>query len=65
MAGNYVEAGRNHGRKFYQKIEKIEGHNGLKVLLYFWDARDGKDCLGWWFGLSSAATTPELAALPR
>ena len=41
LVGNYMEAGRNHGRKFYQKIEEIEGHDGLKVFLYFWDARDG------------------------
>ena len=43
LVGNYMEAGRNHGRKFCQKIEEIEGHDDLKVFLYFWDARDGKD----------------------
>ena len=33
LVGNYMEAGRNHGRKFYQKIEEIEGHDSLKVFL--------------------------------
>ena len=50
LVHNYIESGRNHRRKFHQKIEEIEGHNGLKVFSYFWDARDGKEWLGWWFG---------------
>ena len=24
--------------------------NGLDVMLYFWDDRDGPDFCGWWFG---------------
>ena len=39
LVGNYREIGKNHGRKFYQKI--VYGNDGLKVFLYFWDHRDG------------------------
>ena len=24
--------------------------NGLDVMLYYWDERDGPDFCGWWFG---------------
>ena len=50
LVGNYREICKNHGRKFYEKIEEIEGHDGLKVFLYFWDHRDGGAWAGWWFG---------------
>ena len=35
LVGNYAERCINHGRKFYEKIGKIEGHAGMKVFLYF------------------------------
>jgi len=50
LLGDYGEQGMNHGRKFYQKIQKISGHEGVRVFMYYWDTRDGPDFCGWWFG---------------
>jgi len=50
LVGDYGEKGMNHGRKFYQKIQKISGHEGVRVFMYYWDTRDGPDFCGWWFG---------------
>lgn len=50
LLGDYAEKGVNHGRKYYQKIQVIPGHAEIKVFLYFWDERDGKEFSGWWFG---------------
>mmetsp|Transcript_28031 Transcript_28031/g.48855 ORF Transcript_28031/g.48855 Transcript_28031/m.48855 type:complete len:2072 (-) Transcript_28031:148-6363(-) len=50
LVGTYTEIGSNHGRKYYQKIEAIPGHQNVKVFLYYWDNRDGADFSGWWFG---------------
>jgi len=50
LLGKYAEKGMNHGRKYYQKMDKIPGHDGIKVFLYYWDNRDGADFMGWWFG---------------
>jgi len=50
LLGDYVERGTNHGKKYYQKVQKIEGHEDIKVFLYYWDQRDGADFSGWWFG---------------
>lgn len=37
----------NHGKPVYKKNGQV---NGLDVMLYFWDDRDGPDFCGWWFG---------------
>jgi len=50
LIGDYAEKGANHGRKYYQKIQVIPGHEDIKVYLYYWDTRDGQDFCGWWFG---------------
>jgi hypothetical protein len=50
LVGDYTEAGSNHGRKYYQKVQEIPGHKDVKVFLYYWDMRDGNDFAGWWFG---------------
>jgi len=50
LVGDYAEKGTNHGKKVYQKIQDIPGHQDIDVLLYFWDQRDGPDFSGWWFG---------------
>ena len=50
LVGEYAETGANHGRKFYNKIRKIPGHEDVKVYLYYWDPRDGPEFSGWWFG---------------
>lgn len=50
LVGDYCEKGSNHGRKYYQKAQKIVGHEDVQVFLYYWDTRDGPDFCGWWFG---------------
>ena len=50
LVGTYADVGINHGRKVYRKIEAIKGHEHIKVVLYYWDTRDGRDFSGWWFG---------------
>jgi len=50
LIGDYEEKGTNHGKKYYQKVQKISGHENVKVFLYYWDGRDGADFSGWWFG---------------
>mmetsp|Transcript_29857 Transcript_29857/g.68813 ORF Transcript_29857/g.68813 Transcript_29857/m.68813 type:complete len:493 (-) Transcript_29857:20-1498(-) len=45
--GAFTRAAQNHGRPTYKKEVKS---NGLDVMLYFWDDRDGEDFCGWWFG---------------
>lgn len=45
--GSFVLVGDNHGRPVYRKQPVV---NGVNVELYFWDARDGADFSGWWFG---------------
>lgn len=50
LLGDYTEIGVNHGRKYYQKMQAIPGHAEIKVFLYWWDDRDGKEFSGWWFG---------------
>jgi len=50
LCGTYVENGMNHTKKCYKKQEKIPGHEGVNVFLYYWDSRDGADFSGWWFG---------------
>lgn len=50
LVGDYQEKGTNHGKKFYQKSQKISGHEDVEVFLYYWDGRDGPEFSGWWFG---------------
>lgn len=50
LVGDYAERGENHGKKCYEKLQKIPGHEEMKVFLYYWDNRDGADFAGWWFG---------------
>jgi len=46
IMGLYQLAGGNHGRPTYQKVGQV---NGLDVMLYFWDERDGTGYCGWFF----------------
>ena len=46
MSGTYVEAATSCGRKTYEK----EGNQEPKVVIYYWDDRDGPEFRGWWFG---------------
>eukprot|EP00928_Gymnodinium_smaydae_P019324 TRINITY_DN1739_c3_g1_i1.p1 TRINITY_DN1739_c3_g1~~TRINITY_DN1739_c3_g1_i1.p1 ORF type:complete len:1010 (-),score=412.95 TRINITY_DN1739_c3_g1_i1:307-3279(-) len=47
VRGNYNLAAENHGRRAYKRDQQV---NGLDVMLYFWDERDGPNFCGWWFG---------------
>ena len=46
LRGEYKLVDVNHLAPVYRKIEQV---NGLNVLLYYWDARDGENFSGWWF----------------
>eukprot|EP00434_Breviolum_minutum_P029068 symbB.v1.2.025713.t1/scaffold2514.1/size77207/3 len=46
IAGEYVPDATNHGKVVYKR--KVR--QGLDVLIYFWDERDGPELCGWWFG---------------
>merc|ERR1712224_1113554 len=37
----------NHGKVVHKRTTKSQG---LDVLIYYWDDRDGDDLCGWWFG---------------
>ena len=50
LVGDYIDKGSNHGRKFFQKVQKIPGFEDVQVFLYYWDQRDGQEFSGWWFG---------------
>ena len=50
LIGDYAERGENHGRKYFQKLQAIPGHEEIKVFLYYWDQQDGPEFTGWWFG---------------
>merc|ERR1719226_429523 len=47
VRGSFTLASQNHGKPAYKKDSQV---NGLDVMLYFWDERDGKAFSGWWFG---------------
>lgn len=47
IRGEYAPFTENHGRTVYRRSEQV---NGLDVLIYFWDERDGPAFCGWWFG---------------
>merc|ERR1712151_333643 len=36
-----------HGRRAYKRDTQV---NGLDVMVYYWDERDGPSFCGWWFG---------------
>mmetsp|Transcript_145153 Transcript_145153/g.463763 ORF Transcript_145153/g.463763 Transcript_145153/m.463763 type:complete len:86 (+) Transcript_145153:320-577(+) len=50
ILGDYVPCGFNHGKTLYQK------HTGESIFMYYWDARDGDDLSGWWFGEAVGGT---------
>lgn len=56
LVGDYADKGANHGKRYYQKVQTIKGHEDVKVFLYYWDERDGDDFSGWWFGDSVGGT---------
>ncbi|CAK0799245.1 unnamed protein product [Prorocentrum cordatum] len=47
VRGSFTAVGQNHGKPSYKKDTQV---NGLDVMLYFWDERDGQAFSGWWFG---------------
>jgi len=47
VRGHFSRLGENHGRPTFKKTTQA---NGLDVMLYFWDDRDGPALCGWWFG---------------
>lgn len=47
VRGNFTLTSENHGKPVYRKDVQV---NGLDVMLYFWDDRDGPNFCGWWFG---------------
>eukprot|EP00418_Pyrodinium_bahamense_P090414 CAMPEP_0179035354 /NCGR_PEP_ID=MMETSP0796-20121207/13068_1 /TAXON_ID=73915 /ORGANISM="Pyrodinium bahamense, Strain pbaha01" /LENGTH=1161 /DNA_ID=CAMNT_0020731625 /DNA_START=58 /DNA_END=3543 /DNA_ORIENTATION=+ len=47
VRGTYTLSAENHGKAAYKKDAQV---NGLDVMLYFWDERDGPSFCGWWFG---------------
>lgn len=44
--GEFALLGENHGKPTYKK----DRGNGLDVMIYYWDERDGPTFAGWWFG---------------
>ncbi|CAE7194909.1 unnamed protein product, partial [Symbiodinium necroappetens] len=53
VRGNFTANGQNHGKPTYKKEDLEFGDhqvNGLDVMLYYWDERDGPNFCGWWFG---------------
>lgn len=47
VRGTLTLHSENHGKPVYKKDSQV---NGLDVMLYFWDDRDGPNFCGWWFG---------------
>lgn len=47
VRGTFQLAGENHGKPTYKKDGQV---NGLDVMTYYWDERDGAGFCGWWFG---------------
>mmetsp|Transcript_78494 Transcript_78494/g.217959 ORF Transcript_78494/g.217959 Transcript_78494/m.217959 type:complete len:271 (+) Transcript_78494:75-887(+) len=48
IAGTYMPSSTNHGRGVYRRVDPPSEDS--KVLLYYWDQRDGEANCGWWFG---------------
>merc|ERR1719247_1779762 len=47
VRGTFQLHGENHGKPTYKKDGQV---NGLDVMSYYWDERDGPGFCGWWFG---------------
>jgi len=47
VRGEFSLQGTNHLKPVYKKGLQVDG---LDVMLYFWDERDGANFCGWWFG---------------
>jgi len=47
IKGTYICVDQNHDKPVYKKTIQI---NGLDVMIYYWDSRDGDRYSGWWFG---------------
>jgi len=47
VRGTFQLHGENHGKPTYKKDSQA---NGLDVMSYYWDERDGPGFCGWWFG---------------
>lgn len=52
LVGEYTESGANHGKKVFKRTKIPTGVEDIPVFMYYWDARDGADFSGWWFGES-------------
>ena len=52
IRGHYEPCGHNHGKPAFKKTQLTNGH---EVFLYWWDARDGPDLSGWWFGVEKGS----------
>jgi len=48
VRGTFRPFSQNHGRNVFKKDGGSV--NGIDVLMYFWDDRDGASFCGWWFG---------------
>lgn len=48
LVGEYLEAGANHGRKFFKRKKRSPDDD--TVFMYYWDDRDGAEFCGWYFG---------------
>lgn len=49
IKGDFSASGANHGKPVYKKDSR-DSPNGVTVLIYYWDDRDGPSFSGWWFG---------------
>merc|ERR1712217_721341 len=47
VIGDYTSVSENHGKSVYKRNTQ---HNGLDVMLYFWDDKKDPKFSGWWFG---------------
>jgi len=47
VRGSFQLVGENHTKPTYKKDGQV---NGLDVMMYYWDERDGAGFCGWWFG---------------
>ena len=57
ILGEYVEVGRNHGRKVYKKnCPSNSEFAAINVMLYYRDFRDGPELEGWWIGHNLGGT---------
>mmetsp|Transcript_59593 Transcript_59593/g.141799 ORF Transcript_59593/g.141799 Transcript_59593/m.141799 type:complete len:304 (+) Transcript_59593:122-1033(+) len=54
MKGNYAQAGKNHDRPLFKKVEEDSGQGQPppEVYIFYWDNRDGDELSGWWIGPS-------------